>query len=185
MNLTRERHSTRLILCFLTAAGFLMTGCSRTVAPDTVHKMGEEVKAGSVVYTVMETEWRSELGEGLELKAPKHRFLVLRLSIHNAGTREVALPLLQLEGARDTSYMEVSELKGVANSLGLLRILEPGVTLRGIIVFDVPSAAYRLRISDGGGLEEERTALIEIPLNFGAPPVLDLQQPGAGLPGAQ
>lgn len=138
--------------------------------------MGEVVRAGAVAYTAIETEWRTDLGEGLDQKLPKHRFLLIRMTIENTGNTEVALPLMQLEDEQGHTYMEEYDLKGVPDSLGLLRILAPAMKLSGVVVFDVPSAAYRLRVSDGGTLEEERAAIIEVPLVF-SPPVLDLPQP--------
>ncbi|MCW5980100.1 MAG: DUF4352 domain-containing protein [Bryobacteraceae bacterium] len=176
--------SRRIPAGLVALAAALSLGCSPRVNREAVYKMGEEVKAGSVVYTVTDSEWRMHLGDGFDQLVPKHRFLLVRLNIHNAGDAETALPLLQVEDGQGKAFMEESELKGVPDALGLLRIMPPDATLRGVIVFDVPSAAYRLRVSDGGALEEERTALVEIPLDFGAPPAIDLPEP-ASAPSAE
>jgi hypothetical protein len=71
-----------------------------------------------------------------------------------------------MEDVDGNTYMELQEVKGIGNWLGLLRVVAPAQTLQGVIVFDAPAKDYRLRVTDGGDLESERTALIELPLTF-------------------
>ena len=59
----------------------------------------------------------------------------------------------------------------------------PASTIRGSLVFDVPAGDYYLRITDGGDLENERTALIEIPMTLDAPGALESTP--APIPGLQ
>jgi hypothetical protein len=135
--------------------------------------MGELTTVGPVIYNVLETEWRTDIGESFQQKIPKHKFLVIRLTITNSGNQDVAIPLLTLEDQGDNSHLEISEVAGVPDWLGLLRILQPASTVQGAIVFDVPAGDYRLRVTDGGELERERTALVEIPLTIGGPPAVE------------
>jgi hypothetical protein len=153
----------------LAVAALLVAGCGQKKQAETIYRMGEPVTVGPLTYTVLETEWRTELGEGIQQRIPKHRFLLLRLSISNASKEAAAAPLLSLEDAAGQSHRELAEVQGVANWLGLLRLVAPGSSLGGTIVFDVPPAEYRLRVASGGDLESERTALIEVPLTLGTP----------------
>lgn len=136
---------------------------------EPTRKMGELTPVGPVIYNVLETEWRNELGSAVTHSNPKDKFLIVRLSITNSGNQEIAIPLLSVEDIGGNSFMELSEVKGVGNWLGLLRVVSPAQTLQGVIVFDVPAKDYNLRVTDGGDLENERTALIELPLTLGGP----------------
>jgi hypothetical protein len=153
--------SALLITCLLAAMA-----CSGTSSKALGYKMGERVPAGSLIYTVLESEWRNELGS----KTPIHRFLVLRLTITNSGVRVATPPLLTLVHASGSEYSEVSEVEGLPEWMGLLRRVEPANTDDGKIVFDVPTGVYRLRVSDGGEPGQENTANIEIPLHLETAP---------------
>jgi len=131
--------------------------------------MGELATVGPVIYNVLETEWRAGIGEAISQTIPENRFLLIRMSITNSGDRDVAIPLLTLEDQDGNTYLEESSVENVSDWLGLLRIVRPAATLQGRAVFDVPVGDYMLRVTDGGELENERTALVEIPLAFGAP----------------
>ena len=147
--------------------------CSAATRSESVHRMGELTTVGPVVYNVLETEWRTELGASIDQRIPTHKFLMIRLSVTNSGNKDVAIPLLSLVDQEDNAHLEVSEIENLSGWLGLLRILEPAATINGRIVFDVPVGDYRLRVTDGGELESERTALVEIPLSFGSPNLIE------------
>ena len=162
------------VLATLSLALALPFGCGSGVMKDPVHRMGELTSVGPIVYNVLETEWRTDLGGSLGQVTPADRFLLIRLTITNSSNQEVAIPLLALENAAGEVYRELSEVSGVPNWLGLLRIIEPTASAEGVIVFDVPAGDYRLRVTDGGDLERERTALVEIPLRFDPSPAVDV-----------
>ena len=149
----------------------LLAGCGETVSTDTfVYKMGDKVPIGTMVYTVLEAEWRSELrGEDGLPQTPQNRFLLLKVSMTNGGGAQVTIPLLTLENAKKDSIMEVSAVKHLPNWLGLVRMVQPAQTDTGTIVFDVPTASYRLRATDGKETGTETTRLIEIPLSMSEP----------------
>lgn len=127
--------------------------------------MGEKVQAGPLIYTALESDWRESLGEGG--RAPKQRFLFIRVSITNSGGQPVSVPGLTLLGAGDQEFTEVTEnMENVRNWLGLLRTVQPGGTEQGYVVFDAPLAAYKLKVSDAGEVGSERTALIDIPVQL-------------------
>lgn len=149
-----------------------LSACGESTSTDSfVYKMGEKVSVGSLVYTVLEAEWKSELGggQGGLPQTPKHRFLIVKISMTNGGGAQATIPLLTLENANKNSIMEVSEVKDVPNWLGLVRLVNPAQTDQGYIVFDVPTGAYKLRVTDGKETGSETTRLIDIPLSLSEP----------------
>jgi hypothetical protein len=158
----------RLVLAAtLIVCAFAHVGCSprRDTSLIGTFQMGERVQVGPLVYTILESEWKTALSEGGA--APKNRFLFLRLSIMNSGSQPVASPGLTLLGPGDVSYPEMTDnLEQVSNSLGMLRNIAPGQTQNGYVVFDAPMGAYKLVVSDGGEIEHERHAHIEIPVHL-------------------
>ncbi len=160
----------------LAIPALLLASCASVTVPDRVFRMGELTTVGPIIYNVLETEWKTEIGESLQQKIPNEKFLMIRMTITNSGNRDVAVPLLSLENPDGQEYLEYSEVENLPNWLGLLRIIQPAATLQGVIVFDVPVSDYQLRVTDGGDLESEKTALVDIPLSFGAPD--PIQMPG-------
>lgn len=145
----------------------VLPGCSPTRLSETIHRMGEVTTLGPVSYNVLQTDWRNQLGDGIDQRIPSNRFLLITLAVTNSAPRPISVPLLSLEDKEGNSFRELSEVRGVANWLGLLRNVNPSSGLEGVIVFDVPPSDYRLRVTDCADIEEERTALIEIPLSLG------------------
>ena len=161
----------RLAVTAAVACGtLLLTGCSCGKPQSDssfigTFNMGERVQAGKIIYTALESEWKTALTEGG--RAPQHRFLFLRVSMTNSGGEPVNVPALELEGANGTRYQEVTEnLQGVQNWLGLMRTVGPATTEQGVIVFDVPLAAYKLIVVDGSEVDNERYAHVEIPVQL-------------------
>ena len=144
-----------------------LAGCSR--GKDASHigtfRMGERVQAGPLIYTVLEAEWKPQLdGNG---RAPKNRFLFLRVSITNSGGSSVSAPAFTLEAADGKTYEEVTEgLDGVNNWLNIFRTVEPAQTETGYVIFDAPVAAYKLVMSDAGEIGSEKYAHVEIPVEL-------------------
>ncbi len=130
--------------------------------------MGERVQVGPLIYTVLESEWHEQLGEIPDLRAPQHRFLALRVSVTNSGIKDSGVPPMELVDPNGETYTELSDGRGLAQWLGSLRILKPAATEHGRVLFDVPSGAYRLRVKEEAELDEEKTALVDIP--FQVPP---------------
>jgi hypothetical protein len=127
--------------------------------------MGEKVQIGPAVYSVLDTEWKAALTDGG--RAPQQRFLFVRLSITNSGGTPMHVPTFELQSANGTRYQEVTQnMEGVRDWLGILRTVQPANTDHGYVVFDVPIAAYKLIIPANSDLENEKYALVEIPVQF-------------------
>ena len=147
-----------------------LTACGNSASTDSfIYKMGDKVPIGTLSYNVLEAEWKSELGAAGLAQTPKHRFLILKISITNGGGAQATIPLLTLENIKKESTMEVSEVTNLSGWLGLIRLVNPAQTETGLIVFDVPPGAYRLRVTDGKEPGADSTRLIEIPLSLNEP----------------
>jgi hypothetical protein len=163
---------------FLLLLALLAAGCRGPVTTSKAeYQMGEKVPAGPLTYNVVEKVWRTQLGEMFQIRMPQNRFLLVSLSATNGGGSEVSVPLLQLEGPDGKVYREVENGEGVDNWFGILRTLEPAQTQQGRILFDVPLASYRLRLSDGDSVSE-RYSYVQIPLQIDADPPVERPLPG-------
>ena len=128
--------------------------------------MGERVEIGPFVFVVVESAWRSDLGEGFQTRGAKNRFLLLTVSVTNSGGAEASVPLLSIEGSNGQLYQESNDGTGVSNWLGVLRTAKPAETLQGRILFDAPLGPYRLRVPDGGETGYEKYSWVTIPLSL-------------------
>ena len=128
--------------------------------------MGQPVNVGSLTYTALESEWRDSLDTVNGPRLPKNRFLLIRISVTNAGGSDAGFPLLHLVDSKKGEHIEEDKGDGVEKWFGLLRIVKPGSTDEGYLIFDVPPASYRLRVTTGGDPEKEITALVEIPFKL-------------------
>jgi hypothetical protein len=147
------------------AVSLLSASCSRQAAAGAEFQMGDKVPSGPLTYNVVEKVWRSQLGDNLQVRMPENRFLLITISATNSGGGEVSVPLLQLEAPNGKLYQEVENGEGVDNWFGILRTMSPGQTQQGRIVFDVPLASYRLRLSDGDSASGH-FAYVQIPLQI-------------------
>jgi hypothetical protein len=154
-------------IVLLTAVIITPAGCSREKDTSTIgtFRMGERVQAGPIIYTVLQAEWKTQLdGNG---RAPKNRFLFLRVSITNSGGSKVSAPAFTLRAADGKTYEEVTEgLEGVNNWLNIFRTVEPAQTETGYVIFDAPMAAYKLVMSDAGEIGQEKYAYVDIPVEL-------------------
>ncbi len=129
--------------------------------------MGQGVQLGPLIYNVMETSWKSQLGGGPAARIPKNRFLLVKLTVTNGGGQTSSIPEMALVNAAGLNFQEITEgVESVPKWLGVLRNLAPVQTDEGYVVFDVPLGAYKLQVSDGGDIGSEKKALIEIPLQL-------------------
>jgi hypothetical protein len=151
----------------------LLTGCQAETEPQKLnYGMGERVPNGPLTYLVIESTWASQLGEVFQARVPKQRFLMLSISVTNGGGGPINLPLLTLEDASGNQYQELSDGTGVSNWLGILRTIDPGQTVQGRLLFDVPLAAFKLRLPNDGEPGYEKFAMVDIPLRIDSDQVL-------------
>lgn len=149
-----------------------LPGCRNREVGRREYQIGERVSAGPLTYNVIEKVWRSQLGEGFQIRVPQNRFLLITVSATNSGGGEVSVPILQLEDPEGKLYSEVESGEGVDNWIGLVRTIEPAQTLQGRLVFDVPLSTYRLRLSDGDPASGH-FVYVQIPLQIDADPPVE------------
>jgi hypothetical protein len=150
---------------FLLALAVSLAGCRNVGATRTEYQMGDKIPAGPLTYNVVEKVWRSQLGENFQVRMPENRFLLVTIAVTNGSSREVSVPLLQLEGTDGKVYKEIETGEGVDNWFGIFRTLVPSQTQQGRILFDVPLGSYRLRLSDGDSASGHYT-YVPIPLQM-------------------
>jgi hypothetical protein len=153
----------------------VLPGCSPAPSKVRTYPMGQKVEAGHLIYTVFETQWLTQIGQGPSARLPQHRFFVVRMSAVNSGGTEAAVPALVLEDEKGNSYPEISNGEGLPQWIGYLRQVKPAESAQGNALFDAPPGNYRLRVSDEN---MDGSAFIEIPLSFSA------ESPEVPLPGA-
>jgi hypothetical protein len=140
------------------------TACTPAVPADArLHRMGERVTAGSLVYNVFEDQWKAQLGQPPDARVPKDRFFLIRLSVVNGGATDLMVPALTLVDDAGQTYAETPNGDGVPEWTGYLRRVKPAETMQGNVVFDVAPKHYRLRVADENS---QITREIDIPLNF-------------------
>jgi Domain of unknown function (DUF4352) len=154
------------LLTFALAAAWALAGCQAGESQQTNFQMGDRVLATPVLYDVVQTVWRTQLGDLFKVRVPAHRFLLISLSATNNGGEPVSVPFFTLEGSNREEYRELETGDGVDNWFGLLREITPGETRNGNIAFDVPLASYRLRLTNGGEPGSERFVWVDIPLRI-------------------
>jgi hypothetical protein len=137
--------------------------------------MGERVPVGQMTYAVVESTWKTQLGESFRVRAPEQRFLLIKVSVTNGTGKDVSIPLLTLEGNNGQTYREIPDGAGVDNWFGLLRTLTPGQTQQGNVLFDVPLSSYKLRVPEINETGFEEYAKVDIPLHL--EPDLPIQSP--------
>lgn len=166
------------LLLPLGGAILLLGGCQRQNSIQINYQMGERITDGPLVYNVVQTAWKTQLGDVLTTRTPQNRYLMIVLSATNGGGAEVSLPFFTLEGANGKEYKEVETGDGVDNWFGLLRTLNPAETRQGNLVFDVPLTSYRLRLTDGGEPGAEKMVWVEIPLHLDTDTSISMPVPG-------
>jgi hypothetical protein len=160
------RHSRLVPILAAVAAALFLNACSRRESfPVRSYSLGEKVAIGHIIYTVYETQWVPQFGEGPAARVPQHRFFLVRMAAVNSGGAELIVPNVSVEDDKGKSYPELSNGDGVPDWIGYLRQVKPAESTQGNLLFDAPPAHYKLRVTDEDG---EHAAFIDIPLSFGA-----------------
>ena len=153
-----------LAIALLAIGTLLQPGCSKPqIARE--FRAGDPVTTGPLTFNVVQSTWKSQLDAFPVSRTPDRNFLLIHLTVTNGGGSDVSIPMLKLENSKGESFPESDNGSGVDNWLGMLRRVSPAQTADGWLLFDVPTNAYRLRVSDGD-IEHEQFAYITVPLNI-------------------
>ncbi len=171
------RHFPLFFLVPLLASIFLVScGDGDRSFPVRTYNLGEKVELGHIIYQVYETQWLTHMGgEGPDARVPQNRFFLVRFSAVNSGGGDLIVPTMTITDDAGATYHELSEGTGVPNWAGYLRSVKPAEDVKGNMIFDAPPQHYKLKIADESG---DRTALIDIPLNFSS------ETPEVAIPGS-
>ena len=153
-------------LALMCSSALFFSACQQAPVAKMQFAMGERVPVGQMTYSVVESEWKAQLGESFKARSPENRFLLLKISVTNGTGQDASIPLLTLEASNGQTYREQSNGEGVVNWFGLLRTVNPGQTQQGAILFDVPLTSYKLRVPDISDPGLERYVTVQIPLRL-------------------
>jgi hypothetical protein len=156
-------------------AALSLAGCSSSRVETRTVNLGERVELGHVIYTVFDTQWLTQIGEGVAAKVPQNRYFLVRLSAANSSNAPIMIPPMTLEDDQGKTYNELSDAQGAPQWIGLLREVKTAEAAQGNIAFDVAPKHYKLRLMDE---ESKNAVLVDIPLSMAT----DL--PVSPLPGA-
>ena len=159
------RHLRLIPILAAVTAALLLNACSRPSSfPVRTYALGEKVELGHIIYTVYETQWVPQLGQGTAARIPQHRFFLVRMTAVNSGGADLIVPSAAAEDDKGNSYPELPNGDGVPRWIGYLRQVRPAESAQGNLVFDAPPGHYKLRITDEDG---ERSAYVDLPMSFG------------------
>jgi hypothetical protein len=140
------------------------------------YKFGQSFSIGYWSYLCHSAFWTSVLGSSpYSLERANAKFVVVDITVRNDDTSSSTLPPLQLRDAQGRTYDESSAVMLGQGFFSVLEQLNPGVSKRGHIAFDVPpDRQYSLILS--GGIESGKRASVILPMSVPA----DEQSPPGG-----
>ena len=138
---------------------------------EKTYPIGSAAEVGPLTYAIVGTEWHGSLQGERGPRVPSGRFLILTISVTNKTPDAVTMPLLSLVNASGEPYLELDNGDGLSNWMGMFRSIPGNGAEGGQIVFDVPAekGPFKLRVSSGGDVDKEKTALIEVADEKAAP----------------
>lgn len=129
--------------------------------PDRPHQIGEGFSVGYWAYRCNGVQWRPGIGEGFTAESPDAAFLVVDLTVQNNDRSESVLPPPKLIDEQGREFGETPKAALMNGSFGIMKSLNPGVSSRRLVVFDVPpNGRYMLQVS--GGIESGEHAVVSL-----------------------
>jgi len=126
----------------------------------TKPKIGDGVFIGYWAYSCEGARWKKSIGSGYTIKYPDAEFLIIDLVIRNDDKTASTLPPVKLVDSQGREYDASSDSIYLDNSFGIWKKVNPGVTSRGYIAFDVPHGTYALKLS--GGFTSGKSELVDL-----------------------
>lgn len=127
-----------------------------------IAKVGETVTIGYSSYCVWKSWWDNKTSDNEFInQKPNASFLFIDLTVRNNDKKARTVPPFKLIDEDNNEYDEASNAFTVKDAFNILEDLNPSVSKRGVILFDVPKGRdYRLKVS--GGYWSGEDALIQI-----------------------
>ncbi|MED0680650.1 DUF4352 domain-containing protein [Aneurinibacillus thermoaerophilus] len=136
-------------------------------APAKTYKVGEVVPVEKFTYTVNKVSNQKKIGNDFMNKTTEGTFLVINVSIKN-GDKEARMmdtSLFKIKDANGTEYDPFAEGDMYVNKDPLfLSNVNPGLTKKANIVFELPTDAkgLQLEVNSGVGTAAGKTELINL-----------------------
>lgn len=128
---------------------------------NTPHQIGEVFSIGYWSYRCNGAHWQRAIADGFTAETPDAAFLVVDLTVQNNDRTESTLPPPKLMDEQGREFSESPKGTLMTGSFEILKTLNPGVSSRGLVVFDVPpNGRYVLQVS--GGLESAEHAIVNL-----------------------
>lgn len=127
-----------------------------------VYRTGEAAHVGYLQYEVVTSWYSTRLSSNEYLdEPPDATYLFVDLAVANLDNDQRTIPPFKLIDANNAEYGTSDRAWAAEGSIGLLPSLNPSVSKRAYVIFDVPQGrSYKLKVS--GGYWSSDDALIEL-----------------------
>ena len=126
------------------------------------YKIGDSFAVGYWSYECNRAFWTPFLGDPLSIERANGAFLVIDITVRNDDTSASVLPPFRLVDQQGRTYDESAEAMIGQGFFSALESLNPGVSKRSRVAFDVPpDRQYVLLVS--GGIESGKDVTVLMP----------------------
>lgn len=132
---------------------------NKTTQTESIGKIGEAVNANDLSFTVTDISKAKSLGNSYSKKEAQGTFNVITLTIKNTGKETVTIDSSMLkvndsQGRKFDYSIEGQTAKGLAQGKVdlFLQQVQPGLSVTGDIVFDLPDDATDLKLIVKGSM---------------------------------
>ncbi len=128
-----------------------------------LYQIGQDVHVGYWTYKIHAVRYGTQIADSMgRFDTAKGQYVMVDLTATNNDSTESSFPAMSLMGADGTLASETSAGSLLPNRLDFTTSLNPGLSARGFIVFDVRPQAYALQLS--GGYSSGEKAYVSLPL---------------------
>jgi hypothetical protein len=159
---TRSIARCLCVLAVVVASMVLVIPMSDADEPMTeVFRVWDAVSVGSFEYRVIGTQWSDKLSDNKLLDSkPDATYFILELQITNISSKPATIPRFRLVDENGSQHASSSKSWRLNEDIQI-ESLNPSVTTKGFIVFDVPQdLSYTLLVSES--LLSSKTASIAV-----------------------
>jgi Domain of unknown function (DUF4352) len=123
------------------------------------HYIGDAFKTGYMLYQVDSIQWRKRIGNEYFGDEADARYLLVHIQIKNEDKETRLIPPFKLIDESGATYEESVDRIGLKGGL-LLKKLNPGVSTKATLLFDVPpNHHYKLQV-DGGYWSNDKALVV-------------------------
>ena len=125
--------------------------------------IGETFSVGYWTYHCNGAEWQGFVASDFgSIEQPDAAYLIVDMTIRNDDRSQSTRPPMKLIDEQGREFSESSKSFEISSSISNIKELNPGVSSRGLILFDAPpQGKYMLKVS--GGFESDEHKFIDMP----------------------